>query len=459
MKKIIVNNLFVGSFGFDESNIPIEVINFYQADNAKENKSDVNNCYVYLAPRGQLGVDDENEVEAILFVRTAFTGVVEVIGKTGKIVESYVKNLQYENQGEKKVKNMPEEQKKAITSIKYGGYTLEQIFSRNGAGENVYVSCKVEDLYVPTKTFFIAMSQEYANKAMLSPENCIVMSKEEETKNDNKEVIKKINNQSMKVIYNDIEMPEQYNRLNEIINDGNLWRKLSEKDQYENSKDKVVEDDNIFKAIRRQDDEVVFSSMLYYFLSKYKETVLPKFVQDVLGITTIQISNETLVQREKHRMDISIITDEMFIIIENKIKSGINGVSDCLAETGKIKSQLSKYYQKAEDENSRLKKSREIKCYILHPEYSHLDLNNFEKGNEYCEISYKMVHEFFGKIIDDNEKNKILDDTDSYYAEQFYKALYKHTTKTDCSHRNELLKRLKRRISKLSESKPHEKLI
>lgn len=454
MKKIIVNNLFVGSFGFDESNIPIEVINFYQADNTSENKSDENNCYVYLAPRGQLGVDDENEVEAILFVRTAFTGVVEVIGKTGKIVESYVKNLQYENQDEKKVKNMPEEQKKAITSIKYGGYTLEEIFSRNGAGENVYVSCKVENLYVPTKTFFIAMSQEYANKAMLSPENCIVMSKK-----NNKEVTKKINNQSMKVIYNDIEMPEQYNKLNEIINDGNLWRKLSEKDQYENSKDKVVEDDNIFKAIRRQDDEVVFSSMLYYFLSKYKESVLPKFVQDVLDITTIQISNETFVQREKHRMDISIITDEMFIIIENKIKSGINGVDVCSGKTGKIKSQLSKYYQMAENENSKSKKSREIKCYILHPEYSHLDLNNFEKGNEYREISYKKLYEFFGKIIDDNEKNKILDDTDNYYAEQFYRALYKHTTETDCSHRNELLKRLKRRISKLSRSNLHEKLI
>lgn len=66
---------------------------------------------------------------------------------------------------------------------------------------------------------------------------------------------------------------------------------------------------------------------------------------------------------------------------------------------------------------------------------------------------------FFGKIIDDNEKNKILDDTDSYYAEQFYKALYKHTTETDCSHRNGLLKRLKRRILELSKSKPHEKLI
>lgn len=458
MKKIIVNNLFVGSFGYDESNIPIEVINFYQADKINGSKPDENNCYVYLAPRGQLGVDDETEVDAILFVRTAFTGVVEVIGKTGKIIKSYVKDLQYKNQDEKKVKNMPEEQEEAIQSIKYGGYTLKEIFSRNGAGENVYVSCKVKDLYVPTKTFFIAMSQEYANKAMLSPENYIIMSKKEEgTKNDNKEKTKKINNQSMKVIYNDKEMPEQYNKLNEIINDGNLWRKLSEEDQYENSKDKVVEDDNIFQAIRRQDDEVVFSSMLYYFLSKYKETILPKFISDVLGLN-IRINNETLVQREKLRMDISIITDEIFVIIENKIKSGINGVSDCLAETGKIQSQLSKYYQMAEDENSKSKKSREIKCYILHPEYSHLNLKNYEKGDEYRTISYKTLYNFFEKIISENEKNKILNNTDSYYAKQFYKALYKHTTATDCSHRNELLKRLKRRISKIEQDKPHEKL-
>lgn len=441
MKKIIVNNLFVGSFGFDESNIPIEVINFYQADNANENKFE-NNCYVYLAPRGQLGVNDEKEVESILFVRTAFAGVVEVIGKTGKIIESYVKDLKYKNKGEKKVNNMPKEQEQAIQSIKYGGYTLKDIFSRNGVGENVYVSCKVEDLYVPTKTFFIAMSQEYANKAMLSPENCIIMS--------DKEKAKKINNQSMKVIYNDKETPEQYNKLNEIINCGKLWRKLSEEDQYENSKDKVVEDDNIFQAVRVQDDEVVFSSMLYYFLSKYKETILPAFLRDVLGLTTTRINNETIVQREKYRMDVSVITEETFIIIENKIKSGVNGIDDCLEETGKIKSQLSKYYQMAENENSKSEKSREIKCYILHPEYSHLNLNNFEKGDKYCKISYKKLHEFFGKIIEDN-KNKILDDTDRYYAEQFYKALYKHTTETDCSHRNELLKRLKKRISKIKQ--------
>ena len=264
----------------------------------------------------------------------------------------------------------------------------------------------------------------------------------------------------MKAIYDDSDsnMLKQYDKLNKIIKDGKLWRELNDNDRYEKSKDKVVEDDSIFKVIRKQDDEVVFSNMLHYFLSKYKETVLRPFVKDVLRLKTIQISNETLVQREKNRMDISIITDEMFIIIENKIKSGINGVCDCSGKKGAIKSQLSKYYQMAEDENLKSKKNRVIKCYILHPEYSHLNLNDFEKGDKYDKISYKNLYEFFQKIIEDNKKNKILDDADSYYAKQFYNALYKHTTETDCSYRNELLKRLKRRISKIKQDTPNEKL-
>lgn len=450
MRKIIVNNLFVGSFGFDESNIPTEVINFYQADKAD---TDEDNCYVYLAPRGQLGVDNEKEVEAILFVRTAYTGVVEVIGKTGKIIDSYVKGLQYKNKDGKKVKYMPRKQSEAITSVKYGGHTLKDIFSLNSTGESVYVSCKVEGLYVPTKTFFIAMNRKYANKAMLSDANCIVMSDEEEneriSKEDN-EAIKKINNQSMKVIYDEQEVSEQYDKINEIIKKSDLWKKLSDEDQYTNSINKIIDDDNIFRAIRRQDDEVVFSSILHYFLSKYKATILPMFAKEVLNLSVI-VNNNTVVAREKQRMDISVITDDMFIIIENKIKSGVNGIKDRISETEKIESQLSKYYQIAENYNSA--KNREIRCYILHPEYNHLNLNDFEKGNKYCKISYKKLYNFFGKIIDINKEDKIIEDTDSYYAEQFYKALYKHTTETDCSYRNELLKRLKRRIVEIEQGK------
>lgn len=438
MAKIIVNNLFVGSFGFDEANIPLEVINFFKADD--------NGCYIYMAPRGQLGTS-KDDVAAIIFVRSAFTGVVEVIGKTDKIIESYVDGLKYTNDNEKKVKVMPDEQRDVISKIKYGKHSLKEIFEKNGSGESVYVSCKVENVYIPKKSYFIALSEDYANKAMLCPENCIIMPYE----NNNEDKPKKLNNQSMKVIYDEKETPNQYETLKGIITNNDLWEKLSDKDKYEISKKNIVDDDNIFKVIRKQDDEVVFSNMIYYFLSKYKKSILPEFVKDVLDINIV-IDKNAIVQREKNRMDISVITSNVFIIIENKIKSGVNGIKDCSVEKGKISSQLSKYYQIAQEENNSTKMNdRPIKCSILHPEYSHLNLSCYEKGEEYKQISYKKIYEFFSRITDNSQRNIPWEGSDLYYANEFKNALYKHTTVTDRAHRDELLKRLKRRIDSIEQ--------
>lgn len=203
--------------------------------------------------------------------------------------------------------------------------------------------------------------------------------------------------------------------------------------------------------IRKQDDEVTFSSMIYYFLSKYKKNILPKFVKEVLDIDKATDS-DTIVQREKNRMDISIITNEAFIIVENKIKSGINGIKDSCGENEKFKSQLSKYYQIAKEDNEKNKKNREIICRILRPQYSHLNLNAFAEGEKYIQISYKRLYEFFCEIIENGSDN-FWEDSDLYYAKEFKNALYKHTTPVDGSHRNELLKRLRRRITKMGDEK------
>lgn len=431
MSKIIINDLFVGRFGFDEANIPLEMINFY--------KSDDKNCYVYLAPRGQIGVPTD-EVNAILFVRTAFTGVVEVIGKTGKILESYVEGLEYENKDGKKVKSCPVEQGEAIDRIKYGGYSLREIFEKNGSGESVYVSCRVESIYIPKKPIFIAINKEYANKAMLSEEDCWVMPVEE-----GKTASKKINNQSMKVVYDNNQDPKQYEELNKFIKIEELWRELTDKDTYAEAKHNIEWDDSIFKVIRKQDDEVVFSNVLYYFLSKYKTDLLRYFMKEVLGLNC-KTDESTIVQREKDRMDISIITDDVFVIIENKIKSGINGIKQSSGGR-EIESQLSKYYSIAEEYNKKTKE-REIRCFLMRPEYSHLDLTGFAKGRDYEPISYKKLYDFFCGMTSGTYKVSFRD-SDKFYAEEFKKALYKHTTPTDSSHRNDLLKRLYKRIESL----------
>ena len=425
MSKIILNNLFVGSFGFDEENIPIEVINFY--------RDDENNCYVYLPPRGHLK-NKVTEIEAIIFVRTAYTGVVEVIGKTGRITDTFVNGLEYYNQTGK-IKHMPEEQKFASASIKYGGCTLEEIFGCNRTGETVYVSCGVEYLSIPNRTCFIAMSEEYAKKAMLDPDDYIVIDE-------------KVNNQSMRQIVDEDTQPEVYKELQKLMNDSARWIILRD-NTYDHEKQKIADDDNILTAVRQQDNEVIFSNMLYYFLSKYKESVLPEFAERVLNCK-IRVDRGTVVQREKKRMDISIITDDTYIIIENKIKSGINGVKELPDKDNKIESQLSKYYSIAETENLESGKNREIRCYILHPQYMHLNLNDYERGNEYCKVSYKKLYNFFGDLIESHKEDSVFDESDMYYAMQFHRALYRHTTETDCSQRNEFLKRLKVRINKIT---------
>ena len=433
MSKIIVNNLFVGSFGMDEANIPIEVINFFRDDR--------NDCYVYLAPRGQIGVEHaKEEVDAILFVRTAYTGVLEVIGKTGPIEESYVDGLTYRSDNGKKVRHMPEKQREAIEAIKYGGHSLKEIFSLNGAGESVFVSCKVRSMSVPKRPFFVAMNEEYAKRAMLQQNECIIMPAD----------AKKINNQSMKVVCDEETGSEQYQALLAMINNSDLWEETDEKNQFVNEKDTIADDDNILKAMRQQDNEVIFSNLLYYFLSKYRGKFLQSFVREVLD-SSAEITDDAIVQREKDRMDLSIVTDDTYIILENKIKSGINGVTTqglSQEARGKVASQLSKYHAIAAKRNETEGKNREIECYILHPEYAHLELSYFADGNKYKHVGYRKLYDFFSD--DDKAAERfLLQDNDLFYWKQFHNALYKHIQRTDCSFRHELLQRLKARIDQL----------
>lgn len=71
---------------------------------------------------------------------------------------------------------------------------------------------------------------------------------------------------------------------------------------------------------------------------------MQKFAKDVLDLS---LDTSPLVEREKDHMDLRIIDDTHYIIIENKIKSSINGMKknetgkDFLKQDGKYISQLS----------------------------------------------------------------------------------------------------------------------
>ena len=80
--------------------------------------------------------------------------------------------------------------------------------------------------------------------------------------------------------------------------------------------------------------------------------------------------------------------DENIVVIENKIKSGINGLRhDIYGDL--VQSQLLDYHKYA-DEHAR---NRKEFFYIFAPNYNRIDLRNYEKSEDYKIINYSVSYD------------------------------------------------------------------
>lgn len=465
---IIINNTYAGNYGADKDNLPHEVINFFKSDKNDE-------FYVYITPYGTLNNEiTKKEIKGILFVRSVGDGLVEVLAKAelGKSGEFYtqgislygenksdpskshsIKSIRVKGEQPKESKSTAiiEKKKKELQelnkTIKYGGTSLKEIHKANQKDNEILVSLKVEKICLPKKTFYLSYKSTNATE---SNDDIYLIKEETEEKG------KKINNQKMIAYYyeDNEQTKDSYNKLSAIIEDKDkkLWKDSSETPTYnsQNILDEFKIYDNFFKVTRQQDNEVMFSNMFYYYFSEYPE-LTQKFINDVLNTKLdkqIELSSVAHVEREKERIDLRIIDDNNYIIIENKIKSCINGTKknkesdDFEKENDKYISQLSVYYKKAEEKNKLDNKKREIYGFIFAPNYSVIDDEYKEKflhGEKYKIIHYSEIYEFFKNISNElSEEPKYLSD--------FTKALKKHTEKTDDEFRKILMLRLKSRI-------------
>lgn len=462
---IIINNTYAGDYGFDKNNLPHEMINFFRADDL--------NFYVYITPYGVLNDKiKKDEIKGLLFVRSIGNGLVEVLAKAeiGNKSEFYTEGLQLfgENKEDpeksrsiksiycekgtnrKDRKEKLEKSKNKLSSVaqvvRYGDVSLNTIHKDNVKDNEIFLSLKVDKICLPKKTFYFGYknSNEYA----ISDDVYII-------NEGNDEVGKKINNQSMLAYYyNDGETATSYKKLEKIIGNQELWKDETETPKFNSNdvSDYYSDFNNFFKVTRQQDNEVMFSNMFYYYFSEYPD-MLNAFVAEVLNnhldaSNKITISKEHTVEREKERMDIRIIDDNFYIIIENKIKSGINGMhkekeaKDFDKICGKYVSQLSVYYQKAEEKNQIDGKQRKILPFVFVPDYSIVNkdyLKKFYLGKEYEIVFYSEIRDFFVKYTNNFSLKP-------NYIDDFVKALKKHTEKTDDEHRKILMFRLKNRI-------------
>ena len=368
-EELLINQLFAGRYLDEGENIGHEVINLFKDDEGNNN--------LFITPSGQV---NDHHVTNILFVRNISSRTtVEVICLA------------------KDVFTIDDEK---IKKIRYAGFSLEQIFSSNTYHGDIdtvtqHVTFRSKQISIPLNRIFITLDENFkfdgATVIYLKSERKVIIP------------------QGMREYYSEKNDAKAYQQLtNDLIRNPLIWNET-------NATNVLIPDGiahnqspSFLEVIRKEDDENIFSNLLSYFF-EYSYSSFQKFAKDILKINDMGASFELVREkavgkvednpsdktkrRGKERIDIWIESDDDIIVIENKIKSGINSIVN--EEQGKQSSQLDSYYVYG-SEVAR-KSQKDVHFYILAPDYAKFDLNHFDDDirDNFKIINYSEVYNFF----------------------------------------------------------------
>ena len=423
-KKIIVlNRMYSGEYLKDETNIGHEIINLFRTDDGAN--------FIYLGSYGNYHASHIGRFESILLGRSISKNVFEVLGKAEELIPMPVLLHQcgeYKRKEEQEKKIIHEKQLEVLCreNITYGGVRLDQLYTKNkNDSECIYVTFKANKVRLPKKNLYITNKEDLAK----NNENYRYICIKSEDKNGNINDADRILGQT-NVRYFDSDT-FTFERLKEIIDDESLWQETNTTEKLDKNLFLGDEATTFLDVIKKNDDEVVFSNLIAYYLTKYKP-LLDKFIEKFVKK---QMVEDVKVFREKYHIDI-LLQDGVgnSVIIENKIKSGINGKR--YDENGNEKSNQLKKYIKELGNNDGVQKEH-ISCLLLVPNYHNFDLDDEDKDN-YQIVKYSDVYNFFKTYVfgvDDFTIN------DKYYVD-FVRALKPHAKEVN----NILQEEMKRRF-------------
>lgn len=376
--EILVNQLFAGTYLDEGMNIGHEVINLFRDDNGEN--------YIYITPGGSVDIK-AHPVKSVIFVRSIKgKTTVEVIAKAEELTEPEL---------------LPSE-------IKYAGISIEQVFSGNiYHGETNAGRCftfKAGKMRVPKagRRIILTLDDDFE-----SDDDSIYLVKLHSN-------FKVITPQSARKYYSLQEDPDAYLGLQELLEDDGCW-------EPNNTTQKLIADNTMrvlgptfLEIIRKDNDELTFSNLLGYYF-QYNKTVFQKFVKEVLGVDDFSLCFD-VVRESNENIDLWIEGDRHVLVIENKIKSGVNGLKD------DNYSQLNKYQEYTEERIADAKDveyKKESHYFIFTPDYNRLDITKYRLKKPYKIVNYSEIYRFFCK----NAVNFV---GEKYFAD-FLRALQKHT--------------------------------
>lgn len=384
---ILLNNLFNGEY--IKENVGGEIINIYQSDNDK--------YYIYVNPYGNIDKKWDDRIKHILFIRSVGKGIVKVIGKAE--IDEQISHKAIRKKGE----GIDDYQKQYIdeNNITYGNVKIYEL----GSWSNYFVTFEAESVHKAKTDIYLTTDEDkaYSTDSMFVLEN-----------------IRRINNQSQKLYIE--PNTRNYNTIKEnIIENSDFWE--CDKVDKVNLSGSNIHAESFLSIIKKENDELVNSNLIAYFLEKNKE-FWSDFVEKVLEIQDENVINgkPKIIRESIGNIDLLIEVNGCAIIIENKIKSGIN------RQRNDGYSQLEKYVEVA-TEHFR-DSNRTLYFYILRPNYNNEDYRGFNEGNRYKEIKYSKIYEII--------KNRNTD----FHFEEFKRVIEKHSREYD----NELFELMNNRF-------------
>lgn len=408
-KEILLNIMYTGTY-LEEGNIGHEIINLFKDDNG--------NNYIYVLPYGSMSKIHNNKIKTILLVRRCNSKIIEILAKATDLEQIAYFNKscvgeEQERQHRLQVKYIDK------NKITYGGLKPYEIFENNENNEiALYTTFKAKNIRKVVSPIYITTD--------LTNKDCYFM-----------EDIEHFPSQSPKMYISDDK--KSYQVLEKIINNDSNWEVKNNtpkvKDVLKNKEIYEEEKNNFIEIIKQEYDELTYSNLFSYIFSSNIPSFY-NFAKEVLEID--EFAGNLIIEREKSNIDLLLTDNKNAIVIENKIKSSINGICDRHNIGSKlIQSQLKTY--KDYIEKHYLDKNKYY--FIFAPNYNHINLENYECGQNYKLIEFSKIYNFF-------EKNQKLYKNVQYFPE-FLFALRRHVKSIDSRHEENMYKRFCNAIEKI----------
>ena len=397
---ILVIKMYNGDYLNEGSNIGHEVINLFRADNGRH--------YIYCLPGGTIGVSKDGKVTDILLVQNVGNNTLKVLAR--------INNISSDQHIAKHCKFSKEEIKQNVIN-----YALEQNVTYNQKPiSSIFVANKYKsEQDISSVNFTFEVESEQYREPLL---DIYLTSKTGQYALSNTKF--------RQTEYFTSANKEDFRTLCALIDDDTIWQN-EDTAPFVNNPTPNPDRYTFLTLCHKEYDELSYSNMLAYYFEN-NPAILQDFVNKILGLP---FKAPFSVKREYKHTDILIENaDGAAIILENKIKSGINGLS----EDGR--NQLDKYVE----EISKQYGLENTYGFVLCPNYNIIKISNYKNAaNQHLiaryytkskenVIPYTKLYDFFS-IYKENVNDK--------YYEDFLKALKLHISKSDTTLRDIMLER------------------